>query len=271
MGKGWRDACVGMTRDVSAVVTALSDAGVRDITVKDFHRTGYNLLPEHIDSRARVVSGYKRGPVPGLGDPGNAQAVIFLGMHAASGSAGAFLPHTLTSRIARLEVNGRLMPELALFSAALAPYHLPPVLFSGCPVACDQAAETVPGILTWPIDKSADPERFDAETWRTGLADAAVRSLQNRAVRPWCPDGPFEAVITMRDGVSVARKLSRRWGFGCRGEKIFITAADMAALYSELIRLCYLTPVIEKIIPLSLGLSNLRGKFGLGWIRRGAG
>jgi D-amino peptidase len=58
-----------MSLDVDAVV-GLFDAGVRQVTVKDFHRTGYNLLPEMIDHRARIDCGYRRGPVPGLGDPG---------------------------------------------------------------------------------------------------------------------------------------------------------------------------------------------------------
>jgi hypothetical protein len=96
----WVAACVDMTRDVAAVVHVLLDNGVQRVIVKDFHRTGFNLLPEMIDSRARVVQGYKVGPVPGIGDPGSAEAVIFLGMHAASGSNG-FMAHTLTSRIRR--------------------------------------------------------------------------------------------------------------------------------------------------------------------------
>jgi hypothetical protein len=40
----WARACVEMSRDVSVVVKALLDAGVEHISIKDFHRTGYNLL-----------------------------------------------------------------------------------------------------------------------------------------------------------------------------------------------------------------------------------
>ena len=62
----WALACAAMTQDVQRVVRALFGAGVEDIIVKDFHRTGYNLLPEKIDRRARVDSGYALGPIPGL-------------------------------------------------------------------------------------------------------------------------------------------------------------------------------------------------------------
>jgi D-amino peptidase len=89
----WCRACLEMSRDVSSVVSALFDAGVRTVAVKDFHRTGYNLFPEVIDSRATIISGYRRGPITGMGNPNHAQAVMFLGMHAASGSQG-FLAHT---------------------------------------------------------------------------------------------------------------------------------------------------------------------------------
>ena len=113
--KEWARACLGMTRDVNAVVQALADGGVEYIRVKDFHRTGYNLIPELIDSRAKVIHGYRAGPVPGIGDPGDVDAAMFIGMHAASGTSG-FLAHTLTSRIAKLEINGEPLPEINLFA-----------------------------------------------------------------------------------------------------------------------------------------------------------
>ncbi|MEW5725812.1 MAG: M55 family metallopeptidase, partial [Thermodesulfobacteriota bacterium] len=92
----WARACREMSLDVAAVVRALFAAGIEEVRVKDFHRTGYNLLPELMDPRASVVHGYRRGPAPGLGHPGRAGAVMFVGLHAAAGTAGV-LAHTLTS------------------------------------------------------------------------------------------------------------------------------------------------------------------------------
>ncbi len=265
--KEWAVACVGMTRDVNAVVTALFDAGVKQITVKDFHRTGYNLLPELIDSRARIVSGYRRGPVPGMGSHYNTDAVMFLGMHAASGTGG-FLAHTLTSRIERLEVNGKPMAEVELFSASLAPYRVRPIFFSGCPVACEQAKERIKRIDYYPIDKSTGKQRFDVDLWRSGLAKAAVKSLGNTFTEPYIPKGPFKAVITMRDSNEETQKIAKRWSFDHEGSKIYIKSPNIHDLYSSLIRLCYLTPLIEKILPLALLFYNLSGRIGLSWVRR---
>jgi D-aminopeptidase len=263
----WCDACVDMTLDVNAVVRCLLDAGVEHITVKDFHRTGFNLLPQMLDPHVTLISGYKRAPVPGIGHPGNARTVMFLGMHAASGTDG-FLAHTLTSRIEKLEVNGKPMAEIELFSAALAPFGIRPIFFSGCPTACKQARQTIADIEVYPIDKSADPQKFDKQLWRSGLGQAAAESLNNESTEEYIPKGPFSAVVHMRDGEKEAYRIAKRWGFRCEHNRIFINTEDIHQLYLNLIRICYLTPIIERILPVSLFLYNLWGRVGLAWLRR---
>ncbi len=263
----WTRACVAMTHDVNSVVQALFQSGVETIRVKDFHRTGYNLLPELIDPRAEIVQGYRKGPVPGIGDPGKAEAVMFLGMHAASGTAG-FLAHTLTSRVELLEVNGEPLPEIQLFASSLAPWGLKPIFFSACPVACRQARASIKDISVFPIDKSVGQQRFDVAAWRSGLQQAAVRALGNNLTTPCEPEGPMRVMVKMRTGSIAARKMAKRWGLVCRGDQIVIDAANIHDVYRHLIRICYLTPALEKILPLGLGIYNLWGMIGLAWVRR---
>ena len=265
----WPRACVAMTADVNAVAGALFDAGVQSIRVKDFHRTGYNLLREGLDPRASLVSGYRRGPVPGLGDPGPAQAVLFLGMHAASGSQAAFLAHTLTSRIQELRLNGRRLSEVELFAAALAPHNIRPLFFSGSPVACAQARERLPGIATHSIEKKGGPTALDVVCWRRELAAATVRALNRTDTPPpYAPQGPFHAAVTFRDGAPAAARHAAPWGFRHRRSTVFIDTDTYAELYHQLVRLCYLPPLAERTLPLSLFLFNLRGRLGLAWARR---
>jgi D-aminopeptidase len=263
----WARACLGMSRDVSGVVSALLDAGVESITIKDFHRTGYNLFTELIDARANIVSGYHRGPIPGVGNPTNAQAVMFLGMHAASGSDG-FLAHTLTSRIARLTLNNRYLAEVELFAASLAPWGIRPIFFSGCPVACEQATAVIEHMECFPIDKSGSPQSFDAGTWRSALAQSAVRALSNPNTKPYQPAGPMEARATLREGRAAAVRLAQRWNFELIDDQIRLKANQMNQLYTALIKLCYLTPLTEKMLPLALMAFNLKGRFGIMWARR---
>jgi D-aminopeptidase len=263
----WCRACLEMSRDISTVVSALFKAGVKTITIKDFHRTGYNLFPELIDSRATLISGYRRGPVPGIGNPQNAQAVMFLGMHAASGSDG-FLAHTLTSRIARLEVNHRLLAEIELFAASLAPWKIRPIFFSGCPVACQQAEAVIDHINCHFIDKTRGAKNFDVRTWRSELARAAVRSLDNHRAVPYVPVGPFDATVTLREGKAAAAKLASRWKLEQQDSRINIHAADIDELYLKLIKMCYLTPAATKILPLAMMAFNFWGRSGIWRARR---
>ena len=265
--KAWIGACCAMTKDVMTVVERLYAAGIEQVVVKDFHRTGYNLLPEWIDPRAKVVGGYRAGPIPGIGPVDGAEAVLFLGMHAASGPNG-FLAHTLTSRISRLEVNGRLLPEVALFSASLAPFGVRPIFFSGCPIACDQAKDTIPQLDVYSIDKAAGRERFDVDPWRQGLAEAAAAALHNSRTGLYRPQGPFRTVVTLREGRQAAEKLARRWRVARQGAQLFLYHDGFDALYMDLIRLCYLTPLSERLLPLALAAANLRGRVGLSWLRR---
>jgi len=264
----WYRACLEMSRDIGAVTKALFQSGVKSVTIKDFHRTGYNLMSECIDPRAKILYGYRKGPVPGIGDGGPGGLVMFIGMHAASGSCG-FLAHTLTSRIARLEVNGEIMPEVLLFSASLAPAGVRPVFFSGCPVACRQARQAIPHIDSFSIMKTpGDEKTFDREGWRNRLAQEAVNSLYNRSTVIPAPAGPFHVAVTMRDGEKAASRIARRWKLSHRADTIIFDAWSFDEMYYTLIRMCYLTRFTELAIGPALALYNIVGRAGLARARQ---
>ncbi len=264
-GKGWPRACLGMTKDVNAVVTALFDAGVQRINIRDFHRTAYNIIPSLVHPKAVLDQGYATGPVPGLGSPNGFDGLIMIGMHAPSGSSG-FLPHTLTSRIARVTINGKLLSEAQLFSAALASFGIPPLYFSGCPEACAHTQKFMPDIHTFAIDK-LEPG-FHAPTWRRQLAAASVKSLNYKNSRPYNPEGPFQAVVTMARGKTVARTLAQRWGYKCKDRDIYLEVKDYSTLFRELSRMAFLTPLGEQLIPIALPLYHLMGRAGLAWVKK---
>jgi D-amino peptidase len=262
MTRQWRRACVRMSQDVGVVTRALFAGGAEAVHIVDFHRTAYNLLPQIIDRRARISQGYSKGPIPGIGSVEGAEAVLFIGMHAASGSAG-FLAHTLTSRIASLRVNGRLLSEVELFASVLAPYQLKPVFFTGCPVACRQAREAIPGIETYAIDKSGSPADFDIRSWRKGLALAAQSALQVR--HTVCPDpgGPLYVEIDMHDKTA-AVSAAKQWHCDFDGEFIRFSVPNASELYLKLIRICYFNRLTARFLRPSLFMYRLLGR--IGWL-----
>ena len=67
----------------------------------------------------------------------------------------------------------------------------------------------------------------------------------------------------MRDGEAEAARLCRRWKFDRAGDQIRIQRDSIHQMYMELIRLCYLTPAVEKILPLALAAFNLKGRSGI--------
>ena len=100
----WQEARVEMTRDLNAVAGALFERGVKGVVVKDFHRTGFNVIPDYLDQRVKLVSGYYTGPAVGYGKLHGADFALFVGLHASGGNAEGFLAHTLTSL--KVELRG---------------------------------------------------------------------------------------------------------------------------------------------------------------------
>jgi hypothetical protein len=129
-------------------------------------------------------------------------------------------------------------------------------------------SKIIENMAVYPIDKVVSRQRFDAALWRTGLAKAAVAALENDIAVPYSPQGPFRVVVKMRDGEMVARKIAYRWNLDRHQDEIFINTDAMHELFMQLIRICYLTPLVEKILPLSLAAYNLWGRIGLAWTRR---
>jgi D-aminopeptidase len=261
----WYDACLDMSLDVRSVTDALFNAGAAQVVIKDFHRTGYNLLPELMNRRARLVSGYRNSPVPGIGQVYGCDAVMFTGMHSSSGSGG-FLAHTLTSRHGHIMADGKPVSELQIFASSLYKHGIKPVFFSGCPEACREAAENIPGIGIYPVDKSSPLE--DKKEWRDGLASAAVLSLSNQKTVPYLLKTPCNVELNVRDGESAAEKISRRWKLDREGDILLFKADNFDDFYKILIRISYLTPVVEKILPVLLPIFNLFGRIGLSILRR---
>lgn len=257
----WQQARVELTRDINAVCGALWEKGVAGVVIKDFHRTGYNLIPRHLDKRAILVSGYYTGPAIGYGNLHGADFALFVGLHASGGNARGFLPHTLTSRIAEIVINGQRTCEAELFATVLSVFHVPVCFFSGCPAACAEAADKMNWLVTYAVPK--DPEvyadsqrrREYIEEKRRGLSEA-VRTITDPASKPlFALKPPFDCQVLFHDETEARRR--NPWGFP-REEKIIRLHSDcFLELYENLLKIAYFSKIAYQLRSVVLPLTRL--------------
>ena len=128
-----------LTRDCSACVDGLLDAGVDDIVVHDGHGRPYNFVPELMHPAAKHVV----GDVPDWsGLVAGSDAVILLGYHAMAGTADGVLYHTQSSKGGnRYWYNGRESGEMAQHALIAGHFDIPVIMVSGDDATCREARE----------------------------------------------------------------------------------------------------------------------------------
>ncbi len=244
LGREWQEARGELTRDLNAISGALFDKGVKGVIIKDFHRTGYNVIPSLLDRRVKLVSGYYTGPAIGYGKIHGADFALFIGFHASGGNEKGFLPHTLTSRIAEILVNGKRICEAELFAAALALFRVPVAFFSGCPAACQEVMEAMGWVVTYAVPK--DPLVFQDEERRKAYIESTRNGLREKVKEVSDPGDlplfnlkapPFDCRVKFRKTAEALRANS--WGFSREGTTIRFHTKEFLELYENLLKIAY--------------------------------
>jgi len=239
----WQEARVELTRDLNAAAGALFERGVKGVVVKDFHRTGYNLIPAHLDRRVKLVSGYYTGPAVGYGKLHGADFALFVGLHAAGGNVKGFLAHTLTSRIAEILVNGKRICESELFATVLSAFGVPLAFFSGCPAACQEVKQRMNWVVTCAIPK--DPLVYQDRNKRGEFILQARESLRQSILAIPTVEGlplfamkpPFDCRVIFQEEAE-ARKMNA-WGFPQEGRIIRFHSEEFLEMYENLLKIAY--------------------------------
>ena len=260
----WQETRVELTRDISAVVESLLEMGVKGVVVKDFHRTGYNLIPRYLDRRARLVSGYYVGPAVGYGKLYGADFALFVGLHASGGNEAGFLPHTLTSRIAEIRVNGKRICEAELFATVLADFHAPVCFFSGCPAACQEVKERMGWVITYDIPKEMDIYRDEMKRReyiaqkREGLRKKIKEISAPKSMPIFTLEAPFDCQVSFHEEAE-ARRMNP-WGFSRQGKTIHFLTEQFGELYQNLLKIAYFPKVTYQLRSIVLPLTRVAWK-----------
>jgi D-amino peptidase len=129
-----------MTKEANAAVEGARAAGATEIIVRDAHGSARNIVPDLLDSGARLLrdwSGGPKGMMEGVDE--TFAAAIFIGYHAKAGTRDALLEHTMTGSVMDVSINGVSMPEAGLNGLIAGTYGVPVVFVSGDKALCDQA------------------------------------------------------------------------------------------------------------------------------------
>src|SRR6478736_2093084 len=97
-----------MTRETIAAIEGAEAAGAREILIKDAHETGRNLITSMLPGHVRLIRSWAGHPLCMVQElDASFDAVMMVGYHAAAGSEGNSLAHTLSLDAAEIRINGK--------------------------------------------------------------------------------------------------------------------------------------------------------------------
>lgn len=141
---GYAAAVELMVGETNAAIAGACAAGATEVTVNDSHGGMYNLTPEKLDPRARLVQGTKPYSMAEAARDGSFDVALFVGYHARAGHPRGNLAHTYTGRIWRVDVAGRPATEAAVNGLYLGALGVPVGLVSGDDALAEELADWLP-------------------------------------------------------------------------------------------------------------------------------
>jgi len=171
-----------MTDEVNAAVAGAMAGGATEIVVNDSHGGMTNILLEHLDERAHLISGSPKPLSMMQGIDEGADAVFFVGYHAQAGTLHGIMEHTYSSStVWQVTLNGRPVGETGLNAALAGHYGVPVVLVTGDLAVCQEARDLLgPHLETVPVKQSYG--RTAARCLPTAQAHQAIHQAARRAV-----------------------------------------------------------------------------------------
>lgn len=191
-----------MAGETNAAIDGAFRAGATSVLVRDSHGSKQNLLPSHVDPRARLLRGASTGAKNMMeGIDSTFDAVVFIGYHAKAGTPDAILEHTSNGNVVDLSINGVSLPEGGYNALVAGLYGVPVVFVSGDRALVDQLRS-----LLGPVAAVAVKE--DAANAANGMspqaARDAIRAGVEHAVRarasakPYRMSAPYTMVLRTR-------------------------------------------------------------------------
>jgi D-amino peptidase len=191
--------CRLLTAEVNAAIEGALEAGVKEVVVSDGHWNCTNILPEELDSRAELVSGFPRRLYMAEGMGPGFDAAFLVGYHASAGTAGAVLDHSYADPTAvhEVRVNGLPQCEGSLTGYLCGVFGCPVALVTGDAAAVSQMHGFAPAIEGVVVKESRG--RQAARSLHPRVARERIRLGARRAVErlPTIPPMRLEGRIEL--------------------------------------------------------------------------
>jgi D-amino peptidase len=201
----WQYGRMCLTEDVNAVIQGAFDGGADRVTVKDNHEVGFNILLDKLDRRVSYVGGHHTRPTF-FGDVSGYDLILFVAIHAASGTPDAFFPHTHYGIFSEVKINGKPVCEVELYGSYLGELGRSIGFFSGEDIAVEQASRSLPWAKSVVVDKSrqaytsGDASINYLRTGRESLHNTASQAVRNaNSMQPFIIDGPVHFEVIFRN------------------------------------------------------------------------
>ena len=178
--EGYPRAVELMVGEANAAIEGAFAGGATEVTVNDSHGSMFNLTPQELDPRARLVQGTKPYSMVEAARDGSFDVALFVGYHARAGHPRGNIAHTFSGRVTLVELGGRPATEAALNALYLGALGLPVAMVSGDDALADELADWLPWAervvvkraISWQGADSIHPSRA-----REVIRDAARRAV----------------------------------------------------------------------------------------------
>ena len=196
---GYPEAVKLMVGEANAAIDGAFKGGATEATVNDSHGQMYNLTPEDLDARARLVQGKKPWSMVEAADAANFDVALFVGYHARAGHPRGTIAHTYTGRVTLATINGRPVTEAGMNGLYLGALGIPVGMVSGDDALADELTDWFPWAervvvkrgVSWQAADSLHPSKA-RDLIREGARQAVARAkAKDAALKPLTLPAPL--------------------------------------------------------------------------------
>jgi D-amino peptidase len=198
---GYAQAVELMVGEANAAIEGAFDGGATAVTVNDSHGGMYNLTPEALDRRARVVLGKKPLSMNEAIADANLDVALFVGYHARAGHPTGVISHTYNPRAVLVEVDGRPISEAGINALYQGAFGVPVAMVTGDDALAAELDDWLPWAETVVVKRAISYQAADSV--HPALARDMIRDAARRAVERVRGEGSSLQPLTMEPPIDL--------------------------------------------------------------------